>query len=273
MELVLKVVIAVFLLSGLYSSASFANTLECNKSEGIKSCQIQAQEFCGDNSFNIKSAKDVFKISCDETQENQDTNEVTNSSQPMWRFALGLGYNFTGKAESDLKVTNLSSLVTSSGTVEYDVEPGANLNFEARYMAPHNWGFTVGVDLDMDREIKTGSVTVGSETVTFTDNSSNPDSLSAVILYGNLVYQWEEFYIPFGFNISVIDYESTGLNVNSNGTLGAQLGIGYVINNSFAFELFSRAIGFELDYISSNLNVRFEEGIMTDIAFRAKYIF
>ncbi len=269
----MKIKCAVFLISISSIIPALANTFECNKDDGIKECQKQAKEFCDEKSFNIKSSDKVFKVSCDETGEQSNKVEISNATEARWKLAIGLGYNLAGTAESDLRITNTNTNAVYTGTAEFDIDPGASINLEARYLAAHNWGFTAGIDIDLPRDVKSGTVTLGGETVTFSDNTSDPDTLMAVVFYGNLVYKWENFYIPFGLNFSAIDYESTGLIVNSEAGIGAQLGLGFEYADHFAFEIFSRALGYQLDYISGNLDVDFEEGIMTDIALRAKYIF
>lgn len=262
----------------LTSNQVFANTLECSRVKGIKKCQEEAKEFCDEENFNLKSTNDSYIVSCIGTategvvKENKDLPVKQVRPPKFWRFAAGVGYNGGAAAEADLKITNVNTLATATGTAEFDVESGITLSFEGRFLRENAWGLTLGVDYDLKRDVESGSITLGGETVTVS-GSSDPDEITTLVLYGNAVYMWDKFYIPFGFNVSFSDYKSTGLDVNSTPAIGAQLGVGFQANDNFTFELFSRALGFELDYRDGNLDVLFEEGMRTDFILRAKYIF
>ncbi|MCR9204384.1 MAG: hypothetical protein NXH75_07400, partial [Halobacteriovoraceae bacterium] len=264
-----------FLLFLFMSSTLAVNSLECPKESGIKECQKEARGFCGESYFKIRSRKSAYIITCvgestkgeesilvqereqEETEEKEKTepedSNVVDSNTPNWRFAFGLGFNGGGSAESDLKVNDLSTGLVSTGKAKFETDSGYSLSFEGRFLRQNGWGLTMGVDIDLGREVKSGSVTLGGNTVTFSNTTNDPDEFAAVVFHGNAVYKWNNFYIPFGFNVSAVDYRATGINVNTSASLGAQLGIGYELDNGFIIELFSRALGFELDYIQSGL--------------------
>lgn len=292
MEFNLKIVLT-FLFFLYLSSAFAANSLECPRDSGIKECQKEARGFCGEKYFKIRSRKSAYIITCvgestngqesilveereqdeaEEEKENQDS-KVVDTNRPNWRFAFGLGYNGGGSAESDLRVTDLSNGILSTGKATFETDSGYSLSFEGRFLRQNGWGLTMGVDVDLGREVKSGSVTLGGNTVTFSSTSNDPDEFAAVVFHGNAVYKWNNFYIPFGFNVSAVDYRATGIDVNTSASLGAQLGIGYELDNGFIVELFSRALGFEMDYIQSGLDVQFEQGIMSDGVLRFKYVY
>ncbi len=261
-----------------FSFSSMAKTLVCMKKEGIKACQAEAKEFCEGSEFNIRSRSSQYTVTCEGDSEqssgkaSQNKNVVNNDDLTEWRFAIGLGYNASGSAESDFSIQNLSTLSRANGEVDLDTEPGFNINFEARFLKKNGWGLTMGLDFDFDREVKTGTISSGGTTISVSE-TDNPDSFTSVVGYGNLVYKWEQFYIPFGLNLSYIDYKSSGLNVNTTPSIGAQLGLGYETDSNFAMEMYSRVLGLEMDYIDGNYEVIFEEGLISNIAFRVKYIF
>lgn len=291
--------VVIFSLALISFSALSANSLECPKDSGIKKCQQEARDFCEEKYFKIKSMDSSYVIYCvgddtgeeiieekapsqkEEIIEETDTKnskedkkpEPVDPHRPKWKFAFGLGYNGEIDAESDLKVTTLSSGVVNTGKVKFQTESGYSLTFEGRFLKKNGWGLTMGLDLDLAREVKSGSVTLGGNTVTFSGNSSDPDEISVAVFHGNAVYMWNNFYIPFGFNLSAIDYRATGLDVNTSSSIGVQLGLGFQLDNGLIFELFSRAIGYELDYISNGLKVEFLEGIASEGIFRFKYQF
>lgn len=273
----LKKVIFVFLLL----PSSFANILECPKADGIKSCQKEAKEFCAGDNFTIKASSEKYSVHCDPSKtqpleeekisnkEEKSRDEKNVVSKPKIRLAFGLGFNTTGTAESDVRIVNLSNGATGIGSLEFDVESGISLNAEARILRKNGWGFSVGGDLDLIREVKSATVTAGGNTETISANE--PGEWTALVLYGNLVYKWENFYIPFGLNVNAINYSEVGLDTTSTG-VGAQLGIGFETESNFAFEIYSRALTFDFNYVDSNLDVYFEDGIMSDVTFRVKYI-
>lgn len=262
----------------IFSFSSMAKTLVCMKKEGIKACQEEAKEFCEGSEFSIRSSSDQYTVTCEGTSElsskktTENRNGINGEDLAEWRFAIGLGYNASGSAESDFSIQNLSTLSRANGEVDLDTEPGFNINFEARFLQKHGWGLTMGLDFDFDREVKSGTISSGGTTISVSE-TDDPDSFTSVVGYGNLVYKWENFYIPFGLNLSYIDYKSTGLNVNTTPSIGAQLGLGYETDSNFALEMYSRVLGLEMDYIDGNYDVSFEEGLISNIAFRVKYIF
>lgn len=298
MKFLIKIIFSLSIISPL-----FANSLVCERDEGIEKCKREANSFCSGMQFSLKVSSNSYIVTCKEgleqknlevnsnnnsslsNQENENENVKSDndndsdslkytdkSSQPFIKFAIGLGLNGEGTADSDLIITDLNDSSQYRGSAVFKVSSSMNLSVEGRYLQQNGWGAIVGADVDFSRDVESGSITLGGNTVRFSD-SGQTDTLSTFIFHGSLAYKWNQFYIPFGLNISFIDYEAVGLSVNSTPTVGAQLGIGYELDTNFAFELHSRALGYKLDYIDDNLDIYFDEGVMTNILFKIKYIF
>lgn len=140
-----------------------------------------------------------------------------------------------------------------------------------RKLKQNGWGMSLGLEYDFKRDVESGVMRLGNSTV-YVSSSSNPDQYSTTTVYYNFIYMWQRVYIPFGINISSIDYESEGTTINTSSDLGVQFGVGVFLNNNFTIEFIARGIGFELEYTVDNLDVFFEEGLAADAGLRLRYV-
>lgn len=305
MEFFLKLKQCLLPITILASSPLLANTLECPTSEGIGRCQKEAKLFCENSNYHLKKQQNHYLITCSKAstvssefsdkEEKLKTQEVVEqesssaseaSSQPRkyygviqqeskpakLRLALGLGYLSSATVKADITAYNRSNGATVLGDIEMETESGISLNLEARYLRQNDWGLTAGIDIDAARDLESGTMTINGTTINSTA-SDDPDTLTSIILYGNLVYKFDHFYIPFGLNMAFVDYESTGYVIDSTPSIGIQFGIGYELDSNFAFELMARGTSYDLEYTDGSVEIRFEDALTTDVALRAKYIF
>ena len=267
------------------------NSLDCLKEEGIKFCQTEAETFCNNENYNIKSTPEYYRITCFQSEKTGDviheatkketlpveeTSTKTSSyetSEPQLRFAIGVGFNSQGEAEADFTNTDTSSATITNGEVTYDIDPGFSINLEARYLRKNGWGLTTGIDYDFKREAELNTLTIGNVTVRSSSTTGDKDELTNLVGYVNAVYKWDLFYIPFGLNISSMKYTSNGLDVSTDPKLGIQLGLGIETENNFALEAYVRGLGFQLNATDGEDQLKLENGVTVDLALRAKYIF
>lgn len=266
------------------TSFTYAAMFECPVDDNLAECETLAFKSCGKQVIKEKLDNGNIKFSChDKTKVDENEEKVerveqikqeksqVDSSFSGWRPLIGFGYSGGATAESDLRVYNRDDARTYRGDVEFETDSTFNISFEMRKLNRNGWGMSLGLEYDFKRDVESGVVTLGNSTVTVS-SSSNPDQYSTTTIYYNFIYMWERVYIPFGFNIGSIDYESEGTEIESSSGLGIQFGVGGFLNNNFAVELLVRGIGFELEYTDDNLDVFFEEGVVADVGIRFRYV-
>lgn len=192
-----------------------------------------------------------------------------------WRFGLGLSLRADQTAEADIYARNLSNSQVLTGDAEFDVKTGIALEADVRYMRKNNWGFLGGLSIGLSSEVDGGKITINGTTSTSSGGSADPDEVRVSYIHANAVYRWNEFYIPFGVNFSVIDYDATGFDINADGGSGYQFGVGYLFNDNLAIEIMRVTTRFDISYTdtSNNIYIEFNEGFLTSYDLSVKYIF
>ena len=144
--------------------------------------------------------------------------------ESRWRWALGFSMQ-TGRGLSQSTLRFQNELYSISDSELEGTESG--LGFEARRLYQNSWGGIFGVSF----------------------------SSEVSYLFSNLVYKWNNFYLPFGFNFSNIDLDISASSLPSNvtitdtsGGLGAQYGVGWSFNNNIALELLSTLNKISVDF-------------------------
>lgn len=203
---------------------------------------------------------------------NDEIESITNES---WRFSVGLGLNIGGKFESDLVFRDSSSgSQVAKGKVDFDIDPAVSLDISAQYMPQNSWGFIGGFTYDSERETTGGEIIINGQRVIIAEDGDN-DKIQARVFHASAVYRWESLYLPFGLNYAAYTFKSSDVPTSISGGLGAQLGLGYVVNDNFSIEGMIRATSFELSYTDTdeNLDVTFEDGFFSSFLIMGKYIF
>lgn len=209
-----------------------------------------------------------------QSKPSEITNQKTDSGFDQWQFGIGGSFS----ASTKLKFPE-GTVDSNKFDADLDYSGGLSVELEARLMKPVSWGFQGGVVFDGERKLTGGLISTADERVTL--SSADPSKIQATIIYGNAVYRWNQFYLPFGFNISSIKY-TTPSNFSgtssANGGLGAQLGVGVYINDNFVMEAFSRVVTVKLTSENKNdlnemVNTNWGTGSLSNIMITAKYIF
>jgi hypothetical protein len=202
-----------------------------------------------------------------------DKPAIEQSSKSGWNFAIGLGYSLSSKLKFDNGVGTSSGSSTSFST-DLDYKNTYSLSFEGRNMPSNSWGFMGGIQFDGEREFDGGTITSGG--ITATVSSSGGSKIQFTNLYANAVYRWDQFYLPFGLNVSSVKFTpasgSTGTS-DASGGVGAQLGAGFALNENVALELFSRVVAIKLKGTTSTSTTDFGTGYLSTLIFQGKYIF
>lgn len=188
------------------------------------------------------------------------------------RFSANLYYSVADKATfEDAKVTTTGA--SGSVNATYGTDSSVGLGVGYLRTEQQSWGFSGSILYEPRREIK--SLTVSGPGGTFTSSATGTKAkLSFILLEANAIYRWNEFYIPFGLNLSAPSLTDTGSDVyDVKGGLGAFLGAGWFIMDNSSIELFVRSIGMKMTATDGTTTIDFQNGYMTGAGFGWKYYF
>ncbi len=266
------------------TSFTYGAMFECPVDENLSECEALAFKSCGNQVVKEKLDNGNIKFSChdkskitenekkvEKEEQVEQEKSYVDSSFSGWKPLIGFGFSGGATVESSLRVYDRDDGNTYRGDVEFETDSTFNISFEMRSLNRNGWGVSLGLEYDFKREVESGVIRLGNSTVNVS-SSGNPDQYSTTTIYYNFIYMWESVYIPFGFNISSIDYESGGTEIEASSGLGVQFGVGVFVNNNFAIEFIARGIAFELEYTVDNLDVFFEEGVAADVGIRLRYV-
>lgn len=189
--------------------------------------------------------------------ESESAEDAEDESYPekKWRFGGGISYSWANQ----LKFNN----VDSNGTpyeYTYFMDNAAVIALEVDYGAPHAWGIQVGIAVDTGRTITDFEVKNSTSVQKGTYTGSTQPKITFVNVYANVVYRWEQFYIPFGLNSSGVGVSDPPVPLKElTGGMGAQVGIGHEFHKNFAVEGLLRVLSVngkkQTDSVSGTTNV------------------
>jgi hypothetical protein len=197
------------------------------------------------------------------------------ANEDSWRFAGGLSYMISASSAKFDNMSVTSGTLTETGSASLDYSQVFSIAIEWRRSPKFSWGFSGGLNYEMERTFEGGKITSGGTTVTLS-GGSGASKFQFTTLYGNAAYRWDTFYIPMGFNYSIVTFTpasgATGTSTPT-GQIGAQLGIGNYFSDNFALELFSWVTATKLKSTSGSSTVDYGLGTFPSLRFGFKYIF
>lgn len=158
-----------------------------------------------------------------------------------WHWGLGAGLMLAaaGGKFNDAKFTGTGGTITGSADLEYSKV--LSLLIEGRMLPRDSWGTLIGLNHEFERNFEGGTISGGGTTVTMS-GSGNVSKMQFTTLYASAAYRWETFYLPFGLNFNSVTFTpasgATG-NSSASGSVGVQLGGGWMISPTFAVEAYS----------------------------------
>jgi hypothetical protein len=184
---------------------------------------------------------------------------VEGSLEKRLRFGVWGAINLAGNLSFGKVRFDTGAQSTDSANLNFKDSPSATLGLEVMYGAPNAWGLSAGASYDSNHRFRAYefSSTYGRPaSLTFGDFDAN-----IFTIYANAIYRWDNFYIPFGLNISgikVIDAPATVDNLK--GGAGAQFGVGYFFGEGIMGEFILR--GTAVNSESRDMNgTRLELGV------------
>lgn len=223
---------------------------------------IWAQESSGKSQIQSQGQQEQSQ-QIPQQEPQQETQEIVYDS---WHFGLGLSYGLVSKLRFDhIVVTG----APGNFTADLDYENTVALEIEARKMSPMSWGFMGGLSIDGERKFTGGTISGMGTSISLT-SGGDTSKIQTTVVYGNAVYRWNQFYLPFGFNISAVKFTpANSSSMSASGGLGGQLGVGFYINKNFVIEAYSRAVAVKM----SSSTTDYGSGFMSNLMLTGKYIF
>ena len=172
---------------------------------------------------------------------------------------------------SDIKETTGGVTYSGDATFYSDMAPGFGIEI---FVAPENhWGWSAGLTYDSTRNLNSANAGFSGQSVSVVYADPKP-TISFVTVYGNAIYRWDSFYLPFGLNVTSPTYKSSdGTITTVTGTLGTQGGAGFFVNDHFSIEGLLRLVEFNVTRSSSTFYIDYGTGAMYGAQLNLKFIF
>lgn len=194
-----------------------------------------------------------------------------NAQEKVFRVGVGASLSLLAEEHYD-DVTRTG--VPGTFEAEFDHEPALSLELEGRYMAPYSMGVIFGLTYDFERDFDGGAV--AGNGIVIPISSSNPSEIQTTVIYANLAYQFDGFYIPFGINYSSFDYTPTPSFTGTaklDGDIGFQFGLGFYATNNIVLESMYRFLSTEYRETENNITTNYGDGSFNTLQLTLKYIF
>lgn len=165
-------------------------------------------------------------------------------AESNWKHLLGITYAYSGQVRLD-DGTLVDGTDVYTGSTELDLETGFGFSYEARNIKANSWGFGIGIEYIQPREFQNKGEIVGVD-VKFSGEMATIQTTTLLI---SAIYQWENFYLPFGLAFSSVKYEPPSTfdgDVDSESGMGFHFGLGWNFNDKAFLELVSKAVPYSL---------------------------
>lgn len=178
---------------------------------------------------------------------------------------IGLGFRLNNRiGYKDFKATSGNTITKYE--VEYKSSEPLLIQYQYLNARPDSWGWVAGV---MYTSVSWSEASVGNLT------ASTSGTTTILSPFGGAVFRWRNFYLPFGLNLTSSSYSGPStLLAESKGSIGLQLGAGFIINDNFSFLIENKTFGYSsANYTSSGVAVDSGYGYLNGINFIAMYMF
>jgi hypothetical protein len=193
--------------------------------------------------------------------------QTSGNEDRAWHFGVGGSYSLPSTANF-----NNGSYGGLAMTVNLTYASVLGLEFEARKLPLHSWGFVGGLSYDLAGTTSSVNVTVAG---TSSSGSSN-SQFQTTVLWGSAAYRWENFYLPFGLNYDVLSYTPPSGFIGSStasGGFGGQVGVGYYVTPRIPVELDYRMLAFNLSQTTPVLTTNYGSAYATTFLIKGEYLF
>jgi hypothetical protein len=219
----------------------------------------------------LKENKDSEVKQLDEKSDpnKKDSKETTINTLPLYspEHLFNIGYDFKTVASFEDGWISTSPGVSLDNEMEF--ETGLAIGYEYRISTPNSWGKSFGINYHTERDLKTweiNGIKAGKVDI----------SVTILSIYADLIYRWESFYIPFGVNLSSINYKvptTDSGSIETNGSFGVNLGFGWKMDQKKSIEYITMNTAHLPEYDDGIDLLYFGDGYLTTSTILFKYQF
>lgn len=183
-----------------------------------------------------------------------------------------------GNSANQIKFDSVSASgggQSATGNITFNTATGGGLGAEMWHSEPDAWGWSAGLTINAKREFNSADATLAGSSAHAEYMTPKP-TLSFTTLYGNAIYRWSGFYLPFGANISAPNFTQGGgatTAINMTAGLGIQAGVGYHITENFSLEALDRVVSFKMTGSNATYSYDYGTGYYTGIQLNLKFDF
>ena len=199
----------------------------------------------------------LFSFSPSHAQENMET--------PGWEHLFGLSYNYNTTAKFDDGIIVVGSDVYST-EIEFEIENGIGLLYEARRVGKNSWGIALGAEYVTVRKLEEAEVEIAG--ISGSGDIEDNDGFTTLAAFFHAVYQWDIFYIPFGASLTSIDYKGDG---EINGGIGFDFGLGWQLNEKLFVEIMGKTS--RMTFEEDDPSYDYGDGLLSTGSLQLKYNF
>lgn len=205
-----------------------------------------------------------------------ETAVASQQATRPWKFGIGYGA-MTASRPLTFESSRFSNTTTTyKGTSEFDLKKANSIFIEARNQPVNAWGVGGGVKIEGDREIEAFTLSVSGATATALAKG-NSAKFQFTTYYINTLYTWDQIYVHFGLNGSVVDLKDLNKSVTyrseTKGGFGAQAGVGFMATPNVAFELTSWSLGVNQFLGDDTYTFNFGDGSVSSTLLAMKLFF
>lgn len=165
--------------------------------------------------------------------------------------------------------------VSVSGAASYGTAAAPGVGIEVSDSSLMSWGWNSGIMYDSKRSIDSFTASAGGVSVSGSYIGRRP-TVSFITMYGNLLYRWNYFYLPFGLNFSIPEFRRGDGAVGEYsmvGAMGSQLGAGFYLLERLSIEFMIRSLSFKASSAASGYAYEYDEGHLRGGQINLKYGF
>lgn len=146
------------------------------------------------------------------------------------------------------------------GTTDYKLDSGVSLKFDFTQSDQNALNFSIGAGYEGSRNLSTATLNFNSLTATGTGTGK----ISTIFLSSALTYRWQTYYLGLGILVGSVNTDGLPPAVkNLQAGIGADLNMGWFLNENFAIDISSRSFNVTTDrYTSSSGTINLGKGFL-----------
>lgn len=246
---------------------------KCSTYDNLKAGAAANRNLFEEDSPSTQASQNEVVVAAqpDEQKVEPSAPPATTENDYKAHFTLAVGYHNGTKLNYD-DMTYTTGGTTYTGEYSFQLDSAVHVAAGVIFAPKYHWGFYGGISRESKRTLKSETASIdGGGTATVVYSAGKP-TVTFTLVEINALYRWNQFYIPFGFNVSIVDFTTGGVasttTVEASGAAGAQVGVGFFANEKTRFEFYSQVISNELKISTPTEQLDLKTGTIAGAAAR-----